>query len=86
VRITPQGKVDRIIDMPVEKPTKIAFGGRDLDILYVTSIGQGTDPAQREAGNLFAVYAGVQGLPVPRYARQIRSYNCRTRGKHYGFS
>jgi len=73
VRITPQGKVDRIIDMPVGKPTKIAFGGRDLDILYVTSIGQGADPAQREAGNLFAVYAGVQGLPVPKYAGQARS-------------
>ncbi len=68
VRITPRGEVDRIIDMPVEKPTKIAFGGRDLDVMYVTSIAQDIDPAQHEAGNLFAVHAGVQGLPVPRYA------------------
>ncbi|MDQ2694792.1 MAG: SMP-30/gluconolactonase/LRE family protein, partial [Pseudomonadota bacterium] len=74
VRLTPQGQVDRIIPMPVEKPTKIAFGGRNLDIMYVTSIGQGADPAdpaQREAGNLFAVHAGVQGLPVPGYAGAV---------------
>ena len=30
VRFTPAGKVDMIIDMPVEKPSKIAFGGADL--------------------------------------------------------
>lgn len=74
VRITPTGDVDRIIDMPVERPTKIAFGGPDLDVMYVTSIGQGADPsdrAQREAGNLLAVRAGVQGLPVPHYAGRI---------------
>lgn len=74
VRITPQGQVDRIIDVPVERPTKIAFGGRDLDIMYVTSIGHSADPANpahREAGNLLAVYAGVQGLPVPKYAGVI---------------
>ena len=26
--------------MPVEKPTKIVFGGNDLKCLYVTSIGK----------------------------------------------
>jgi sugar lactone lactonase YvrE len=76
VRITPEGKVDRIIDMPMQRPTKIAFGGPELDVMYVTSIGQGTDPgdpAQREAGNLFAVRAGIQGLPVPCYGGPVTS-------------
>lgn len=71
VRLTPQGKVDRIIEMPVEKPTRVAFGGPDLDIMYVTSIGQDAGPDQPEAGNLFAVHAGVQGLPVPNYAGKL---------------
>jgi sugar lactone lactonase YvrE len=71
-RITPEGKVDRTIDMPVEKPTKPMFGGRDLDVLYVTSIGIGLDangPDQPGAGGLFAISGlGVKGLPQPRFA------------------
>lgn len=70
-RITPDGRVDRTIDMPVEKPTKPMFGGPGLETLYVTSIGVGLadDPAQPLAGNLFAVSGlGVTGLPQWRFA------------------
>lgn len=70
VRFTPDGKVDRIIDMPVEKPSKIAFGGPALDVMYVTSISQGTDGDNRQpqAGGLFAIRAGMTGLPPNLYA------------------
>ena len=71
VRITPRGRVDRIIDMPVRKPTRIAFGARDLDVMYVTSIGEGAGPDDPEAGNLFAVHAGVQGLRMPHYSCSV---------------
>ena len=72
VRFKPSGQVDRIIDMPVEKPSKIAFGGADLSTLFVTTIGgspsPGTEARQPHAGGLFALKVpGVQGLPVPRY-------------------
>ena len=71
VRFTPGGIVDRIIDMPVEKPTKIAFGGARLDVMYVTSIGRGIAREARlrqpHAGGLFAVEAGVAGLPANRF-------------------
>ncbi len=67
VRITPDGRVDRTIDMPVEKPTKIAFGGRDLRTLFVTSIGEnitpGTEERQPQAGGIFALDVGIPGLP-----------------------
>ena len=67
VRITPQGKVDRIIEMPVERPTKPMFGGRNLDILYVTSIG--SDEKDAQDGNLFAVTGlGVTGVEQARFA------------------
>ena len=71
VRITPDGKVDMEIEMPIEKPTRIAFGGKDLDTLYVTSIGQsnitpGTESQQPHAGGLFALQIpGVQGIEFP---------------------
>lgn len=68
VRITPAGKVDRIIELPVEKPTKPMFGGTNLDTLYVTSIGIEGDDRQPLAGCLFAIGGlGVGGIPQPRF-------------------
>lgn len=62
VRLTPKGEVDMVIDMPVERPSKPAFGGADLKTLYVTSIGEGVTPGREQphAGGLFA----ITGLPV----------------------
>ncbi len=37
IRITPQGKVDRELDVPVSNPTSCTFGGPGLDRLLVTS-------------------------------------------------
>ena len=71
VRVTPGGVIDRRIAVPAEKPTMPAFGGPDLSTLFITSIGGGgshaSDPAQPEAGGLFAIDAGVRGLPEPPF-------------------
>lgn len=66
VRFTPAGKVDRIIDMPIAMPTKVAFGGPRLDTLFVTSIGGGGDPRKfgAQAGGLFSLHPGVVGIEV----------------------
>ena len=71
-RITPQGRIDMTIDVPVEKPTKPMFGGKNRDILFVSSIGFGLTPgeeaAQPDAGGLFAITnLGITGLPQPRF-------------------
>ena len=73
VRFTPAGKVDLIVEVPVEKPTKIAFGGAALDVIYLTSIGMsltlGTEERQPQAGGIFALRVpGVSGLVQPRFA------------------
>ena len=71
VRITPDGQIYRIIEMPVERPTKVMFGGASLDTLYVTSMGDGLadDPAQTLAGGLFAITGlGTGGVPQARFA------------------
>ena len=72
VRLTPAGKVDRVIQLPISHATCPAFGGPQLDTLYVTSHSQRLSPQeaaeQPYAGALFAINPGVKGLPEPRYA------------------
>ncbi len=71
VRYAPDGRVDRIVEMPVEQPTSCAFGGPDLSTLYVTSAWDGLSSKDREsqplAGGLFAFVPGVSGLPLPLF-------------------
>ena len=71
LRATPDGVVERIIELPVEKPSMPAFGGTDLDTLFVTSISSGgSTPAARGqplAGALLAIDPGVTGIAEPRF-------------------
>ena len=72
VRYTPEGTVDRIVEMPVEQPSSCAFGGETLDTLYVTSARVGLSDealaAQPDAGCLFSLRPGVKGLALPDFA------------------
>ncbi|WP_288436294.1 SMP-30/gluconolactonase/LRE family protein [uncultured Pseudomonas sp.] len=68
-RFTPEGRLDRSLSVPVKKPAMCAFGGRNLDTLFVTSIRPGGDLTDQPlAGGLFALDPGVQGLPEPAFA------------------
>ena len=69
VRFTPAGKIDRQIALPVAQPTMLAFGGRNLDDIYITSIRPlDIDLSDQPlAGGLFVVNVGIQGLPEPHY-------------------
>ncbi|MHB9351158.1 SMP-30/gluconolactonase/LRE family protein [Pseudomonas amygdali pv. morsprunorum] len=73
VRYTPDGQVDRIIDMPVKKVTSLTFGGPNLDTLYVTSMARPPLPRfpkdGQQPGALFAITGlGVQGIAERRFA------------------
>lgn len=71
-RIDPEGKIQRLIGMPVKYVTSVMFGGEDLDVLYVTSLNlplRKQPPREANAGALFAVKGlGVSGLAETRYA------------------
>ncbi len=68
-RFTPDGRLDRSLAVPVKKPAMCAFGGRNLDVLFVTSIRPGGDLSDQPlAGGLFALNPGVQGLAEPSFA------------------
>ena len=72
VRYAPDGRIDRIVEMPVQKPTSCMFGGPDLATLYVTSAIWDLTPDklkdQPAAGGLFALDLGIRGVPEPRFA------------------
>jgi L-arabinonolactonase len=72
VRYAPDGRVDRILPLPVQKPTSCMFGGPDLTTLYVTSaiwdLSLDALAGQPYAGGLFALDVGVRGLPSARFA------------------
>lgn len=71
VAFRPDGKVERIIDMPVPLTASVMFGGPDLDLLYVTSIDPTVlgRPAVGDSGDLFVIEGlGARGLREPRYA------------------
>ena len=69
-RYAPDGELTAEVALPVTKPTCPAFGGPDLDVLYVTSarIGLTDDQLGAEpAGAVLAVSPGVRGLPANRF-------------------
>lgn len=72
VRYTPDGVVDRIIEMPAKKITSVMFGGPNLDILYVTSMSKPPLPRfpgdNQLRGSLFAIHGlGIRGVEEPRF-------------------
>ena len=68
-RFTPAGRLDRSLEVPVKKPSMCAFGGPQLDTLFVTSIRPASDLSDQPlAGGLFALRPGTQGIAEPLYA------------------
>jgi sugar lactone lactonase YvrE len=70
-RIAPDGRLDRIVEVPCSWPTSCAFGGADLDTLFVTSarFTMTTDhlDAHPHEGGLFALRPGERGQPSNRF-------------------
>ena len=70
-RYDPDGKIERVIELPVKQVTACTFGGANLDILYVTTASMEFSPAGFAtaplAGSVFAIDVGVRGLPEPRF-------------------
>ena len=71
-RYAPDGRIDRMIPLPVSHPTAVCFGGPGLRTLFITSATQSLNAeqltAQPLAGCVLAFEPGMQGLPEPRFA------------------
>jgi sugar lactone lactonase YvrE len=71
-RYSPAGELLSKLSLPVANCTKVAFGGDDLQTLYITTAWKGLAPGQRAqqplAGGLFAARVDTPGLPANLFA------------------
>ncbi|QYK03054.1 SMP-30/gluconolactonase/LRE family protein [Shewanella psychrotolerans] len=77
VRYTPDGDIDISLSLPVSNPTSVAFGGKNLDWLIITSAKHGLSDQQLtlepQAGDLFIYQLhGINGLAANRYLSKSR--------------
>jgi sugar lactone lactonase YvrE len=72
IRYDPKGNVEREIRLPVKNPTSCAFGGKNLDELYVTTAWIGLSDEDRRqqplAGGLFRIRTGIKGVEECMFA------------------
>ncbi len=65
-RIAPDGSALASIAVPVQRPTSCAFGGDNLNLLFITSASRDLDAqalvTQPQAGGLFVTNPGVCGI------------------------
>ncbi len=71
MRYSPEGEVDLVLPVPASQPTCVAFGGPNLNILFVTSATQDLDSETLEktpeAGNLFIYKTEFTGLRESKF-------------------
>lgn len=68
----PQGELIAKVDVPASQTSSCAFGGANLDTLFITSARTGLSEAtlatQPLAGSLFRLRPGIKGRPANRFA------------------
>jgi sugar lactone lactonase YvrE len=59
--MTPDGEIDRVLEVPAQTVTSLCFAGDEGDLYVVTA--DNTDAPERR-GSIFRIDAGVGGAPV----------------------
>lgn len=65
VKISPEGEILEEIAVPVRCPTMVAFGGTDMNTLFITSVGDRPDDELARyphSGDIFKVNVGISGM------------------------
>ncbi|GGV73454.1 calcium-binding protein [Streptomyces gelaticus] len=67
-RYTPDGALDRIVALPVRRPTACAFGGAGLRDLYISTARTGLAAPHPLSGSLLVLPDAGRGLPQAAFA------------------
>ena len=76
IRISPDGELDCVIELPVQRPTSCAFGGENMKTLYVTSAALRSSESSDCAdlgGAVFGIEVDVAGSRIPPYMGSVSS-------------
>ena len=77
VRYTPAGKVDREVNLPMSQPTCVAFGGENLNLLFITSawseLSESNKRNQPDAGNVLVFQTDITGLKEESFIEQVKN-------------
>ena len=67
-RFAPDGVVDGVLEIPTPQVTNCAFGGPNMDLLFITTAARNIDlETHPKAGGLFCVQTAVRGLLSPAF-------------------
>jgi L-arabinonolactonase len=71
----PDGALGLTVQLPTDCPSCVCFGGKHLDMLFITTARKDLSPAKLEgqpgAGGLYRVALEQVGLPEARFAEQL---------------
>jgi sugar lactone lactonase YvrE len=67
VRFSPNGHVDRVLELPVTQPSSCTFGGEHLEILFITSASMGLNQSNPLEGAILALDVGARGCSSPEF-------------------
>jgi sugar lactone lactonase YvrE len=71
-QLTPKGKLERKLKVPVPQPTSVGFAGEGLGRMFITSARVGLGDQQLKdaplSGSIFVADVGTKGLPEPDFA------------------
>ena len=74
VRISPDGSIDRVVEMPCKYVTTATFGGDGLKTLLITTANREA-ASDGFAGHLYALQVDVPGLPELHYVTRKRAFD-----------
>ena len=64
IRFKINGKIDKIIKLPISRPTSVCFGGKNLNTLFITSARKTNkfNQPEKDSGNIFFIKTNVKGI------------------------
>ena len=74
IRHFPNGKIDKIINLPVKKPTSLCFGGEKLNMLFITSaktFNKQNYRAETKSGSIFVIKTNISGKKINFYKSKV---------------
>ena len=64
IRHFADGKIDKVIKLPIKRPTSLTFGGKNLNLLFITSartFHKKNMKVEKNSGNIFVIKTNIKG-------------------------